>query len=189
MYEAVALFSLWFWVVLFCAIIAICWAASYESPGGTTMAWVFLLVFGLFLFLITDVRDSWFVAWAKDNPWPSVGIFLAYFLCGVPWGFWKWYHYLREKLLKFRENEKDFRDSYKRYDQANTTFAQYMTTRGYPPDPLQNKRLIIDWMTLWIFSLIWDILSLPRKFFKAAFNHMLTSLQRMAQSVFAGQIK
>lgn len=116
------------------------------------------------------------LGYAKGHILNSLGYAGIYVVIGVTWSFAKWFFFLRNERDRIREYNK------------NEKITPY--TGINIPQASKNKSKIIAWMAYWPFSFIGTLLNDPiRKLFNSIFNEFKELYQKMANSIFAEDIK
>lgn len=161
----------WFWVLFGIWALILFVSVEMDKPGSATLAsLVFLGVFGFFGAL---PGGSTLLAFVTANPVAIVLCVVGFFVLGTIWSVVKWWFYVRRLAEKRRAQiESGNRNGYNRI---------------YKPKVSENKSRIMTWMCFWPFSFIWTMIDDPvRRVFKAIFEAIKGTLQRIADKAFEG---
>lgn len=85
---------------------------------------------------------------------------VLYLIFGVIWSFYKWFDFVIEAKRTRSKDEK-------------------------PPLAARNKQRITTWMALWPFSLMWWILTWPRRAFIWLYERISTVFDRISERIWA----
>jgi hypothetical protein len=117
--------------------------------------------------------------YAKGHILNTLGYVGIYIVLGVLWSFAKWWLFLRNQRDAFRLIVKNAKS-------VNNIKSSFFIV----PQASQNKSKIVAWMAYFPFSFVGTLLNDPiRKLFNSIFNQFKNLYQRMANSIFAEDIK
>ena len=161
----------------------------------------------LSLFCFLGIIQFWshidVLGWISNNPFLSLGIFVAYFVVGVLWGIVRWRLALLERIqehdelfLKFLSQNNlpldtvdlpaEFKERWKSV--VNRTMDFNGQTIVDTPKANLNKSRIIIWMTFWVFSVILYLFSdLVYQVYSAIYGRIAGFLQRIADNVYSSR--
>jgi hypothetical protein len=100
---------------------------------------------------------------------------LAYVVIGIIWSVWKWYGFVRKSYYSLKQRWDT--TAHKTYN----TFTDYIKDKR--PSASENKQLIVGWMAFWPFSILWWVLTWPRKLFIELFDYLRNLYDRITDQV------
>ncbi len=179
-------------ITVFIAVAIIITIVSLEREKEGFASGVVSLILGLLLWNYS--RDIW--AFVSTNLATTVYFAIGYVILGIGWSFLKWnekvkkvftnFKLIKSKFIKDKgeitsEKLKDFTDrlyeSYKFKDAGGHRINFYKTdtsetiTKKIMPLGLDNKSLIMSWISYWPLSLLGTLLNNPfRRFFSWVYN-------------------
>lgn len=201
MFELLVLGTLWFWLVLAGASIAIiAFAESGYGRGATGTA----LCAGGFLV----AANGWWVP-LKDHPWYALAGLGVYIVLGVVYAVIKWWSYVRDRRIALDHQIKETlggepsieawvtrRDSlipHKTYtvkdfwDIVEHRQPGSVRVSRHVPQASAHKGLIMTWMSYWPWSAAWTLVNDPvRRMFRAIYHEIAGQLQRIADRAWKG---
>ncbi len=159
-YPVFILFSFWWWVLVTTVFMwfLVCTANEWFSFGIVPLL---LLAIGLTIFgdaRFLSLLWSWHILW----------LIPAYLLTGVGWSMFKWFSFVRNKLISYNERKAawlkakgledltcteqaaKFRDFIKRH-------TEFWIYDDITPQASKEKNRIIGWMSYWPWSVLWTI--------------------------------
>lgn len=157
--------TLWFWLLLSLSVILMIVFIEKEEQTGTGATITLLAFIGLTCFLGNQTFFMNLLNYVATNPGTIILTVLGYYLLGVVWSFVKWYFYLNDLRVQYKEGKKTMR-------QDDISF-------------LENKSRILVWMSYWPFSAIWTAINDP---IKRGFQYLQSKLsgtyQKMSDRMF-----
>lgn len=157
--------TLWFWILIVVASIAITTYTEMSESNSTG----FIILAATFLLLYfggnSDAFKSFF-RYVSQNPGDVVLWVLGYFVLGTIWSFVKWYFHLitqKERLIGKEHAYPHYKDRF---------------------DVKENKERILNWMIYWPLSALWTTINQPvRKLFNEIFRKVEGSYQKMSDNI------
>lgn len=184
MINAFLLTSGWlFWLVIGFFILI-----EFATTEAESLAWS-IVVFVAATLVVLLFSDADLVGLASRNPLLSVLMFPAYFIVGTMWSIWKWRGFVARRFVEFSGRKAELLKERERSSYPGTSFEEYARGRGFPPSASDSKERITTWIVAWPFSLLWSLLTYPRKLAAAIYTRLVTLFQRMSESTFDGQFR
>lgn len=176
------------WITLLAVLVLIICEAT-ESP----ILAAFTVLVALVLYQLVGGVDI--LGYIKSNPLSLFKWAGVYLVLGVVWGTFKWWLYAHKQLDSFKEFKASFLQSHnvvgdkvpdnlkeKWLDKSNHLY-------DFPPKVSRHKSRIIRWMAYWPTSVLWTLADdFIRKIYTVIYNKISSTLQRISNSVFAGEI-
>lgn len=165
--------SFWFWTLVIATICVMIYTEEMDdSNAGVYSVLELALFFGILYWFGAKEFVVNIFSYILHNPFQTLGWILAYAICGVIYGTYRWYDYCIE--LKNRHIK------YQTYD---------LTSKGIialTPQILDNKSRFMRWMWFWPVLGIWTLLHDPlQKLYTAIFNFVSSYLQKIADKIFS----
>lgn len=201
MFELLVLGTLWFWLVLAGASIAIiAFAESGYGRGATGTA----LFAGGFLV----AANGWWVP-LKDHPWYALAGLGVYLTAGVVYAVIKWWSYVRDRRAALDQQIKETLDGEPSIEAWVTRRDSLLPHKTYTvndfwgivehrqpgsvrvsrhvPLASEHKARIMTWMSYWPWSAAWTLVNDPvRRMFRAIYHEIAGQLQRIADRAWKG---
>ena len=177
------------WAFIILVLVAEIWATEKENLWAASVIAVAALVA---LVLFSDIP---FLAWALDNKLLLAAAVPAYFLIGTGWATWKWRGLVANAVERFDETRSHLHSTWNnnyvgaRADgTVSKKWEEYLLESGYPPVASSNKERITSWIAFWPPSVLWWLLTYPRRAAVAIYRRLATMLDRQAASAFEGKL-
>lgn len=172
--------TIWFWILIIVSVGLIVWFLEkalldeYDDTGGGVKATLVIIAATTLYFFFGSkehVIDAF--NYVKDNPEQILLWFGLYLVVGVIWSVVKWFFFLHDKKIYYKERKKSgYSDSF------------------VLPTAAQNKYRILSWMYYWPFSTIWTIINQPiKRAFKFIYAKIESTFDKISASVFSDMIK
>jgi hypothetical protein len=160
--EFLAIGGLFFWGGLVALALLIGWIQDDNESVAMLLAGAALA--GLFLF-----TDTYKYVTLSGVIYTAV----VYSVLGVIYAFARWVMFIWDAIRKAKEDHTRFK--------STKTIEEF--AKDYRPVALQNKERLIGWMVLWPLSLVWDILSWPRRLFRWLYEYLTTTFERISNNI------
>jgi len=176
--------SFFFWLLIVVELILL-FACIYND--AIIQAVISVAVFLALVFLLTPLELSVIVLYWKQ----ILGLTGLYVVCGIPWGIFRWYQFVRKELKRYQaykdsrcsgivddlnsiENKRKWNDHLKRY-----------YTGDVIPQISKHKDAWFGWVIFWPVSILVYIASdLIKDIYEYIFNLCKNALQAISNSVF-----
>jgi hypothetical protein len=175
--------SIWFWVFIIAFALLELYLVEQEHGWWSLGAGV------AFLVAIQWQSDLGIFAWIAAHPTSFLVGLLVYFVVGSIWGVTKWFFYVKDSVLKYKEVRRDFLSHHTRMKKATLDTLvpeEYkLEWDNYcfktPPKASDNKSKIVMWMGYWPWSLFWTMLRDP---FKWMYNRLAGRLEKISEAAY-----
>ncbi len=149
-----------FWTLTATIVVFMMVCTVYEQDGVLTV--ISLVVF---LAAVQFMGGSDPAGYAALHWKEAIACFVAYFACGIAWGFIKWYLFVLAKRQEYEAFRAEWLSSMGERNtnavpehlkaQWRTVVRSDMTTR---PQALREKSRIVNWISLWPISVLTSVL-------------------------------
>ena len=175
------------WAFILLVLIAEVWATEKENLWASSVIAIVALVA---LVLFSDIP---LLAWVLDNKLLLAAAVPAYFVAGTGWAIWKWRGLVAGAVERFEELKSQLRSTWNgNYVSADGSirkpWEEFLREKGYPPVASGNKERITSWIAFWPPSVLWWLLTYPRRAAVAIYRRLATMLDRQAASAFEGRL-
>lgn len=176
--------SLWFWVLVAAAIVALFTFIDHDDGIGATGT---LIAFFLIQQLFGDFKVFSYV---KFHPARTAELLIAYFLAGTLWAIAKWWFHVREERAKYDEKRASFLRGQELEpsdgipEDLKAKWAEWAPKK---PNVSDSKERILRWMSFWPWSMVWTLINDPiKKAFRAIYRYIQKLLQLIVDKAFEG---
>ncbi|MES2671642.1 MAG: hypothetical protein V4673_14660 [Pseudomonadota bacterium] len=186
MISAFMLTSGWlFWIFVTAVIVAEISATEADNPFmATVLMAVSIAVIALF-------SDADLFAVLRLHPIWALSLVPLYFAVGAAWALWKWRCLVVASVAEFEVNKADLISEHQRSEAwKSSPFEDFIRRfKDYPPSAAtyENKKRITTWIGFWPFSVLWALLTWPRRLAAQIYKWMVTLFQRMSDAAFVGK--
>lgn len=183
-----AAFGFWSWGVFVLTVIALFFFVEFDRPIGG----LFALGVGVGLLKLFGAIDGLFGAIFAHPGYAALGLGV-YLIGGVIWAVIKWTLFVIGRRERYNEARSKFLFGHGKDpngpmpDELKAEWAKdYRCRENNKPNVMNHKSTIMTWMGYWPWSAVWTIINDPiRRSFRFAYARIKTSLQRVADRVYA----